>query len=367
MLYKKYDKIIVGSGLYGSTMAYLARQQGKRCLVLERRSHIGGNIRDEIIEGINVHQYGAHIFHTDNEGVWEFMNQFADFVPYVHIVMARNGGKMYHLPFNMNTFYDVYGVIRPEEVAMILREENRKEHYHSPKNLEEQAVNLIGRTIYDLLVKGYTEKQWGRKATELSPDLIMRLPIRETFDNRYFNDQYQGIPRDGYTKIIKKMLVGIEVMTNVDFNSNKEYWMLLADEIVYTGMVDELMDFQLGELGYRSIRFETELLEKKNYQGLAVVNETGTGVAYTRTIEHKHFYYDNHSEHTIITKEYPNEWHRGLEPFYVINDNHNSRLYGAYCNLIECIYPKVTLGGRLGDYKYYDMDDVVLSAIQKYH
>lgn len=361
---KQYDKIIVGSGLYGATVAYLAKQRGERCLVLERREHVGGNIRDEWRNGINVHIYGAHIFHTDNEQVWNFMNKFTSFTPYVHTVMAQKGGKMYHLPFNLNTFNDVYATTRPNEVAMILENEHRKEYYENPKNLEEKAINLIGRTLYELLVKGYTEKQWGRKAVDLSPDLITRLPVRETFDNRYFNDRYQGIPEEGYAKMIEKMSDGVEIRTGVDFLLDKDYWISQANEIVYTGSVDELMDYKLGELGYRSLRFETETWNQSNYQGMAVINETGADVPYTRTIEHKHFCYNNCSNHTIITKEYPQAWNRGREPYYPINNDINNNLYNEYCQMMKIKYPSVKLGGRLGSYCYYDMDDVVAVAFK---
>ena len=361
-----YDKIIIGSGLYGATTAYMAKQQGKRCLVLERRKQTGGNIRDEWRDGINVHLYGAHIFHTDNEHVWNFVNKFTNFVPYVHTVMAHKGGKMYHLPINLNTFYDVYATIRPDEVAMILEYEHQKEYYKQPKNLEEKAVNLIGRTLYELLVKDYSEKQWGKKAVNLSPKIITRLPIRETFDNRYFDDRFQGVPEEGYAKMINRMLDGIEIKTGVDFLSDRNYWVSQANEIIYTGPVDELMDYQHGELGYRSLRFETVTLEQRNYQGTAVVNETGADVAYTRTIEHKHFYYNNSTEHTIITKEYPEIWKRRQEPYYVINNEENNRLYNEYCKMIKSVFPTIRLGGRLGSYQYYDMDDVIAKALQDF-
>ena len=362
----KYNIIIVGSGLYGATTAYLAKQQGKRCLILERRKKIAGNVRDEWRDGINVHLYGAHIFHTDNEQVWKFMNKFTSFVPYIHSVMARNRDKMYHLPFNMNTFNEVYGVTRPSEVAMILEEEHHREYYTKPKNLEEKAINLIGRTLYELLVKDYTEKQWGSKAVELSPDLISRLPIRDTFDNRYFNDRYQGIPEYGYTKMIDQMLDGIEIKTGVDFLSDIDYWVSQANEVVYTGAVDEMMDYCLGELNYRSLRFETETLELINYQGMSVVNETGADIPYTRTIEHKHFYYNSHLDHTIITKEYPQTWTRGQEPYYPINNRKNNQLYDEYSQMIKMTYPTIRLGGRLGCYQYLDMDDVIEYAIRDY-
>lgn len=360
----KYDKIIVGSGLYGAVTAYLAKQQGKRCLVLERRRHVGGNVRDEWVEGINVHQYGAHIFHTDNVEVWAFMNKFTSFVPYVHTVMARNAGRLYHLPFNMNTFNEVFAATIPADAMKVMNEEHRKEYYQNPANLEEKAVNMIGRTLYNLLVRDYTKKQWGRPATELPAELINRLPIRNTFDNRYFEDRYQGIPEEGYSKLIKKMLSGIEVRTEVDFIQDKDYWISQAKEIVYTGAVDELMDYRLGELGYRSLEFVTEKLDMPNYQGVAVMNETSLDVAYTRTIEHKNFYYNDSLSHTIITKEYPRTWQRGVEPYYPVNNEKNNKLYESYREMIHHLYPSIRLGGRLGDYRYYDMDDVIAKAMK---
>lgn len=360
-----YNLIVIGAGLYGAVVAHQAKVHGLRCLVLERRQHVGGNIRDEWMDGICVHQYGAHIFHTDNEMVWLFMNRFCRFVPYIHTVLARAGRKLYHLPFNLSTFYDVYGVLHPDGAAEMLEREFRKEYYEHPRNLEEKAVSLIGRTLYELLIKGYTEKQWGKKATELSPELINRLPVRDTFDNRYFNDRYQGIPEEGYSRMIEKMLDGIEVRTGVDFLENRDYWITQAKEIVYTGTVDELMDYRLGELGYRSLRFETERLEMSNYQGMAVINETGADVPYTRTIEHKHFYYNNSTSHTIVTREYPMAWKPGREPYYAINDKRNGHLYDEYCRLIRAVYPSIRLGGRLGCYQYYDMDDVVAKALQE--
>lgn len=359
----RYDKLIVGSGLYGATIAYLAKQRGEHCLVLERRKHVGGNVRDEWVDGINVHQYGAHIFHTNNAEVWNFMNKFTSFVPYVHTVMARNAGRIYHLPFNLNTFNEVFAIMSPDDAIRKLQEEHQQEYYPNPSNLEEKAVNLIGRTLYNLLVRDYTMKQWGRSAAELPADLINRLPIRNTFDNRYFEDQYQGIPKDGYSKMIQRMLVGIETRTGVDFIHDKDYWISQSKEVIYTGAVDELMDYQLGELGYRSLRFETDVLDIPNYQGLAVMNETGPDVTYTRTIEHKHFYYDSTSNHTIITKEYPQFWKRGLEPYYAINNEKNNHLYNAYRELVRNVYPTIRLGGRLGHYRYYDMDDVVEKAL----
>lgn len=359
----KYDLIVVGSGLYGAVVAQQAKEHYLRCLVLERRQHIGGNIRDEWIDGICVHQYGAHIFHTDDERVWAYVNRFSRFAPYIHTVLAHSGKRMFHLPFSLQTFYDVYGICRPDEISEILRREHKRESYQHPTNLEEQAINLVGRTLYELLIKGYTEKQWGRKASELPSNLITRLPVRETFDNRYFNDRYQGIPEEGYSKMIERMLEGIEVRTGVDFLENRDYWIARAKEVVYTGTVDELMDYRLGELGYRSLRFETERLQMSNYQGMAVINETGVKVPYTRTIEHKHFYYKSQTPHTIITREYPLTWERGREPYYAMNSEQNNRLYDEYCRLTKTVYPTIRLGGRLGWYQYFDMDDVVAMAL----
>jgi len=361
---REYDLIIVGSGLYGATVAYIAKQKGKRCLVLERRKDVGGNIRDEWMDGINVHLYGAHIFHTDEKIVWDFAKKFASFIPYIHTVIAKNEGKLYHLPFNMNTFYDVFGTILPSDVQRVLESEHEREYYSFPRNLEEKAINLIGRTLYELLVKGYTEKQWGVRATDLSPDLISRLPVRWTYDNRYFSDTYQGVPQDGYAKMILKMLDGVEVRTNVDFCSSREHWMSMACEVVYTGMVDELMEYKLGELEYRSLRFETETIDIANYQGMAVINETNVKVGYTRTIEHKHFDCCNCTSHTVITREYPQKWKAGLEPFYPINNKRNEELYRKYRDWIDCVYPNMIIGGRLGDFKYYDMDDTILQAMK---
>lgn len=359
----KYDLIVVGSGLYGAVVAQQAKEHYLRCLVLERRQHIGGNIRDEWIDGICVHQYGAHIFHTDDERVWAYVNRFSRFAPYIHTVLAHSGKRMFHLPFSLQTFYDVYGICRPDEISEILRREHKRESYQHPTNLEEQAINLVGRTLYELLIKGYTEKQWGRKASELPSNLITRLPVRETFDNRYFNDRYQGIPEEGYSKMIERMLEGIEVRTGVDFLENRDYWIARAKEVVYTGTVDELMDYRLGELGYRSLRFETERLQMSNYQGMAVINETGVKVPYTRTIEHKHFYYKSQTPQTIITREYPLTWERGREPYYAMNSEQNNRLYDEYCRLTKTVYPTIRLGGRLGWYQYFDMDDVVAMAL----
>lgn len=362
-----YDLIIVGSGLYGATIAFKAKQCGLHCLVLERRPFIGGNIRDVCQEGINVHQYGAHIFHTDEEDIWNFVNQFSSFEPYIHTVLANNEGKLYHLPFNLNTFYDVFGATKPQEVERILEQEHLIEYYQSPQNLQEKAINLIGPTIYNLIVKEYTEKQWGKNATKLSPDIITRLPIRRTYDNRYFSDRYQGIPIDGYTKMIEKMLQGVEVKTGVDFCKNKNYWICQAKHVLYTGSMDELMDYCHGELEYRSLEFVTEHLEIPNYQGTAVINETGLDVPYTRTIEHKHFNYYDNNPFTIITREYPKKWARGTDAYYPVNNGYNNILHQKYLNTAKVVYPTMEFGGRLADYRYYDMDDTIKMALEKFN
>lgn len=358
-----FDLIIVGSGLYGAVTAYLAKAKGMKCLVLERRKEMGGNIRDEWTDGICVHQYGAHIFHTDSEDIWNFVNRLTPFNHYVHTVLAYSKGRLYHLPFSMQTLYEVYGISRPSQMQAILEEEHRREYYEQPTNLEEQAINLVGRRVYELLVKGYTEKQWGCKATELSPDIIRRLPIRQTFDNRYFSDRYQGVPERGYSHLIHQLLKGIDIRTGVDFCREREYWLNQARHVVYTGMVDELMDYELGELVYRGLRFETERLVTGNYQGAAVINEVSGDVPFTRTIEHKHFHYNTDLSHTIITREYPQVWKRGHEAYYPVNSERNNRLYEKYVSFVSHRYPSVCLGGRLGHYRYYDMDDAISAAM----
>lgn len=357
------DILIVGSGLYGAVVAQQLYQHGMKVKVIERRNHVGGNIYDKTIDGITIHNYGAHIFHTDDYEVWKYVNQFAEFVNYIHNVIARHDNKIYHLPFNLNTFNDVFGATKPEDVDTILEIERKREFYPNPLNFEEHAINLIGRTMYDILVKGYTEKQWGRKATHLSKELITRLPIRKTFDNRYFNDKYQGVPKGGYTKMIKKMLHGIDIETNVDFCKNKEYWIDQACQVLYTGSLDECMDYCLGELEYRSLDFVTERLDISNFQGTAVINETGRSIPYTRTIEHKHFNYEDNTSFTIITREYPKKWERGMEAYYPINNMSNESLHQKYVELLKNKYPNMLFGGRLAEYKYYDMDDTIKNAL----
>ena len=366
MINNMLDLIIVGSGLYGAMTAFLARARGLRCLILERREEIGGNIRDEWTDGICVHQYGAHIFHTGNEDIWRFVNRLTPFNRYVHTVLAYSKGRLYHLPFSMQTLYEVYGISRPSQVQAILEEEHRREYYEQPANLEEQAINLVGRRVYELLVKGYTEKQWGCGAKELPPDIIRRLPIRQTFDNRYFSDRYQGVPERGYSHLIRQLLKDIDVRTGVDFCREREYWLNQARYVVYTGMVDELMDYELGELAYRGLLFETERLETDNYQGAAVINEVSSDVPFTRTIEHKHFHYNTDLTHTIITREYPQVWKRGDEAYYPVNSEQNNRLYEEYASLICHRYPSIYLGGRLGHYRYYDMDDAIIAAMDDF-
>ena len=354
---QKYDYLIVGAGLYGSIFACEMKKIGKKCLVIDKRNHIGGNIYCENIEGINVHKYGAHIFHTSNKEVWEYINQFCEFNNYINSPIANYKGEIYNLPFNMNTFNKLWGVRTPEEAKRKIEEQKRELEIVEPKNLEEQAISLIGKDIYEKLIKGYTEKQWGRKATELPAFIIKRLPVRFIYDNNYFNDRYQGIPVGGYTKIIEKMLEGIEVKLNTNFFDNREYFENIAEKIVFTGMIDEFYNYQFGKLEYRSLRFETEVLNEKNYQGNAVVNYTEREIPYTRIIEHKHFEFGK-QEKTVITREYPSEWKEGDEPYYPVNNEKNNELYKKYRELAEK-ENKVIFGGRLGEYKYYDMDKII--------
>ena len=358
----KYDYLIVGSGLFGSTFAYEMNKKGKKCLVIEKNSHIGGNIYTEKIEGINVHKYGAHIFHTDNKEIWEYINGFAEFNRYTNSPIANYKGEIYNLPFNMNTFNKLWGVFTPKEAKAKIDEEVKNTNIVEPKNLEEQGIKLIGKTIYEKLVKGYTEKQWGKRATELPAFIIKRLPVRFTYDNNYFNDKYQGIPICGYTQIIEKMLYGIEVRLNCDFFENREELQSIAKKIVFTGMIDKYYDYSLGELEYRSLKFETEVLDEENYQGNAVVNYTEYEVPYTRIIEHKHFEFGT-QEKTVITKEYPDQWDRNKIPYYAINDEKNNNLYEKYLELSKKDN-KVIFGGRLGMYKYFDMDDTIIEALK---
>ncbi len=354
---RKYDYLIVGTGLYGSIFAYEMTKQGKKCLVIDKRSHIGGNIYTEEIEGINIHKYGAHIFHTSNKKVWEYINQFCEFNNYINSPLANYKGEIYNLPFNMNTFNKLWGVVTPKKAKEKIEQQKQEYNIKEPKNLEEQAISLIGKDIYKKLIKGYTEKQWGRDAKELPAFIIKRLPVRFTYDNNYFNDRYQGIPIGGYTKIIEKMLVGIEIQLNTNFFDNREYFENIAEKIVFTGMIDEFYNYKFGKLEYRSLRFETESLDEENYQGNAVVNYTEREIPYTRIIEHKHFEYGQQKK-TIITREYPMEWKNGDEPYYPVNNEKNNKLYLKYKELANK-EEKVIFGGRLGEYKYYDMDKVI--------
>ena len=367
---KKYDYLIVGSGLFGATFAYLANKVGKKCLVIDKRTHLGGNIYCEDDEGLHVHKYGAHIFHTSNKEVWDFVNSFVPFNRYTNSPVANFEGKLYNLPFNMNTFYAMWGVITPEQAQSKI-DEQKKEAVaalggREPANLEEQALTLVGRDIYEKLIKGYTEKQWGRKCTELPAFIIKRLPVRLTFDNNYFNDSYQGIPIGGYNKLIEGLLEGIETKTGTDFFANRNYYEELAGKIVFTGKIDEFYNFQFGKLEYRTVRFETEKINKQNYQGNAVVNYTEAKVPYTRIIEHKHFEPENpawNKNVTIISREYSTEWKDGMESFYPVNDAKNGELYQKYRALADN-EQNVIFGGRLAEYKYYDMDDVIARVFE---
>lgn len=356
----QYDYVIVGSGLFGSVFACEAKRRGRTCLVLERRRHIGGNIYCEEKDGIHIHRYGAHIFHTSDKAVWDYMNRFAEFNQYVNSPVANYRGEIYNLPFNMNTFSKMWGIRTPAEAQAIIREQ-RSVIDHEPKNLEEQAIRLVGTDIYTKLIKGYTEKQWGRSCRELPAFIIKRLPVRYTYDNNYFNDRYQGIPVGGYTRIIETMLAGIEVIVNCDYTSYMETYGNTAGKVIYTGAIDEYYHYRLGHLEYRGLTFETERREQENYQGVAVMNYTDRETPYTRIIEHKHFEFGTQAV-TYITKEYPQEWQPGKEAYYPVNDGKNQRLYEEYRKLAQK-EDKVIFGGRLGEYKYYDMDKVVASAL----
>jgi len=371
-----YDYLIVGSGLFGATFAYFAHQQGKRCLVIDKRPQLGGNVYCKNIEGINVHQYGAHIFHTSNKRVWQFVNSLVEFNRYTNSPVANYQGKLYNLPFNMNTFYQMWGVTTPAE-AMAKIESQRQEAVEKmradgvtePRNLEEQALTLIGRDIYERLIKGYTEKQWGRKCTDLPAFIIKRLPVRLVFDNNYFNDTYQGIPIGGYNQLINALLDGVETKTSVDFFDDRAHWEGVASKIVFTGELDRFYDYKLGHLDFRTVRFETEVLNEANHQGNAVVNYTEASVPYTRIIEHKHFesfgqaVYDNPK--TVISREYSTEWKPGMEPYYPVNDEKNNRLAESYRQL-AAQEENVIFGGRLAEYKYYDMAPVIEKVMKMF-
>ena len=388
---KKYDYLIVGSGLFGATFAHLAHKQGKTCLVIDKRPHLGGNIYCENIEGINVHKYGAHIFHTSNKEVWNFVNSIVEFNRYTNSPVANYKGKLYNLPFNMNTFYQMWGVTTPEEAQAKIDEQKaeavakmKADGVSEPRNLEEQAQVLIGKDIYERLIKGYTEKQWGRKCTDLPAFIIKRLPVRLVFDNNYFNDKYQGIPVGGYNKLIDGLLEGIDTMTSVDFFADniqklaenkeasqkagliKDCWQEIAEKLVFTGKIDQFYDYQFGKLNYRTVRFEQEIIDCPNYQGNAVVNYTEREVPYTRVIEHKHFEMFGAEVYncpkTVISKEYSTEWKDGMEPYYPVNDKENSELYAQYKNLADQ-EKDVIFGGRLAEYKYYDMAPIIEKAL----
>ncbi|MGD6942769.1 UDP-galactopyranose mutase [Cytobacillus gottheilii] len=357
-----YDYLIVGAGLFGSVFAYEAKKRGKKCLVVDKRDHIGGNVYTEKMEDINVHTYGAHIFHTNNQKIWDYINQFAEFNRYTNSPIANYKGDIFNLPFNMNTFNKLWGVVTPQEAKAKIEEQKNEAGVTDPKNLEEQAISLVGTDIYEKLIKGYTEKQWGRPASELPAFIIKRLPVRFTYDNNYFNDRYQGIPVGGYTGIIEKMLHNIEVRLNVDFFEQREELEGLAEKIVYTGMIDQYYDYKYGILEYRSLHFETKIMEDTdNYQGNAVVNYTDQETPYTRIIEHKHFEFGT-GDKTVITEEYPSEWKPGDEPYYPINDDKNNETYRKYKELAD-EETNVIFGGRLATYKYYDMHQIIGAAL----
>lgn len=355
-----YDYLIVGSGLFGAVFADAATKAGKTCLVLEKRDHIGGNCYTENWDGINVHKYGAHIFRTSKKEIWKYIQQFAEFNHFVNSPIANYHGRILNMPFNMNTFSRMWNIQTPDEAKAII-DEQRKEIHGTPRNLEEQAISLVGRDIYEVLVKGYTEKQWGRPCTELPSSILRRLPVRFTYDNNYFNDPYQGIPKGGYTPIIEKMFERCEIRYNVDFNEDAEYYKKLAKKVLYTGTIDSYFNYCFGPLEYRSLRFEHERLETANYQGVAVVNYTDRETPYTRSIEHKHFEFGT-QPFTVVSREYPLEWSIGIEPYYPINDQRNQTIYEQYAELSRK-EKNILFGGRLGEYRYYDMQDTIQSAL----
>ena len=370
---KKYDYLIVGAGIYGATFACMAHRQGKRCLVIDKRNHLGGNIYCENIEGINVHKYGAHIFHTSNKKVWDFANSIVEFNRYTNSPIANYKGKQYNLPFNMNTFYQMWGVLTPAEARAKIEEQRQEalekmkaDGVSEPRNLEEQAQLLIGKDIYEILIKGYTEKQWGRKCSELPAFIIKRLPVRFVHDNNYFNDRYQGIPIGGYNKLIEGLLEGVEVKLNTDFFDNRQHWEQIAEKVLYTGKLDEYFDYCYGKLEYRTVRFEEEILDMPNYQGNAVMNFTDAEVPYTRIIEHKHFEMFGDDVYkcpkTVISREYSTEWKEGMEPYYSVNDDKNMSLYQRYKELTGQ-NSNLILGGHLAEYKYYDMAPIMEKII----
>lgn len=359
----QYDYLIVGSGLFGAVFAHEAKKKGKKCLVIDKRNHLGGNVYCEQIEDINVHKYGAHIFHTNDKEIWDYVNQFVEFNRYTNSPVAFYKDEVYNLPFNMNTFQQLWGVRTPEEAQNKIEEQVKASGIKDPKNLEEQAISLVGIDIYEKLIKGYTEKQWGRKATELPAFIIKRLPVRFTYDNNYFNDKYQGIPIGGYNKLIEGLLDGIEVQLNVDFFAQREELSKLADKIVFTGKIDEFYNNQFGSLEYRSLKFDTKTLDQPNFQGNAVINYTESEIPFTRIIEHKHFEFGTQKK-TVITYEYPDEWSLGKESYYPVNDDKNNSIYNQYKKLSEKD-KNVIFGGRLAEYKYYDMHQIIGSALKK--
>lgn len=360
---KKYDYLIVGSGLFGAVFAYEAKQRGKTCLVIDKRDHAGGNVYCESVEGINVHKYGAHIFHTNDKKIWDYVNSFVEFNRYTNSPVARFKNELYNLPFNMNTFYQLWGVKTPEEAKEKIASQIDQSNVKEPGNLEEQAISLVGTDIYEKLIKGYTEKQWGRAATELPAFIIKRLPVRFTYDNNYFNDKYQGIPIGGYNKLLEGLLDGTEVRLNVDYFEDREAWNAMADKLIFTGKIDQYYDFKFGQLEYRSLKFEHETHDKENYQGNAVVNYTEREIPYTRIIEHKHFEFGTQPK-TVVTKEYPEEWTTEKEPYYPINDDKNNEVFRKYHELAGK-ETNVIFGGRLAEYRYYDMHQVIGSALKK--
>lgn len=359
----KYDYLIVGAGLFSAVFAHEMTKIGKKCLVLEKRSHVGGNIYTEKMSGINVHIYGAHIFHTKNKDIWDYVNKFSNFINFKNQVIANYKGEIFSLPFNMYTFNKIWGVITPEEAKKKIEEQIKELKIENPRNLEEQAISLVGLDIYKKLIKGYTEKQWGKSCTELPAFIIKRLPVRYTYDNNYFNDPYQGIPKEGYTSFVENLLKGIEVKLNTNYFEKKDFWNEISKKILFTGMIDEYYDYCYGKLEYRSLKFEIEKIEVDNYQGNAVVNYTDKDIPYTRIIEHKHFEVNNNSAETIISREYPIKFEKGEEPYYPINNERNNSLYKKYSDL-TLNQKKVIFGGRLGLYKYFDMDQIIEEALK---
>ncbi|UKJ07542.1 UDP-galactopyranose mutase [Solitalea lacus] len=359
----KYDYLIVGSGLFGAVFAHEANLRGFKCLVIDKRNHLGGNVHCKSVEGINVHSYGAHIFHTNDKEIWQYVNQFASFNNYINSPVANYNGELYNLPFNMNTFYELWKVRTPKEAQEIIRQQTENLNIDEPANLEEQAIKLVGTDIYEKLIKGYTEKQWGRPCKELPAFIIKRLPVRFTFDNNYFNDTFQGIPIGGYNKIIDGLLKDIECKTDINFFDDRAYWEQQANKIVFTGKIDEFFDYKFGELEYRSLRFEEATLNTSNYQGVAVMNYTDAITPFTRIIEHKHFEFGQQDK-TVISREYPASWHKKAEPYYPVNNEKNDSLYKQYKELANQT-PQVIFGGRLAEYRYYDMHQVIASALTK--